>query len=280
MSFEPVFLGRTGRKVSRLGIGSSYGTDQVMVEAAVEHGVNYLYWGAMTTTRMAKGIRAVASHNRENLFIVFHTMNRIPSLLSGIIKRNLKDLKLDYFDLILLGWMHKSLSPRMIEEFLKLKERGLVHFVGISSHKRKLFPELERDKALDVYHIRYNAAHRGAEKDVFPFMPEDNGPGLVTFTSTSWGSLLNPKHMPHDMEIPRPRDCYRFVLSNPDVHVAIAGPNSMPQLLEDLKAIDEGPMNDEELSQMRLIGDNVYKCSDFRDQIMNFRSIKLWGSSS
>ena len=60
MGFERITLGRTGLSVTRLGLAASYGTDEAMVEEAVERGVNYLWWGALRTKKMARGIRAVA----------------------------------------------------------------------------------------------------------------------------------------------------------------------------------------------------------------------------
>ena len=167
----------------------------------------------------------------------------------------------------------------MLDKAQELKDREIIRFLAISSHKRKLFPELEKDKLIDIYHLRYNAAHRGAEKDVFPFFSETDGPGTVTYTTTRWGGLLNPKKMPEGVSTPRPRDCYRFVLSNPKVHIAIAGPNSMDQLMEDLNSLEEGPMNEEELERMRLIGDHVHQTSGIFDQIRGIRSIRLWGKS-
>jgi hypothetical protein len=65
MDFERVTLGRTGLSVTRLGLASSYGTDEAMVEEAVAHGVNYLYWGALRTGAMARGIRNAVRSNRK-----------------------------------------------------------------------------------------------------------------------------------------------------------------------------------------------------------------------
>ncbi len=75
MGFERVALGRTGLSVTRLGVAASYGTDEAMVEAAVERGVNYLWWGALRTRKMARGIRAVARKNRDDLVIVLHVIS-------------------------------------------------------------------------------------------------------------------------------------------------------------------------------------------------------------
>ncbi len=55
MGFKRVILGRTEFSVSPLGIASSYGTDAAMVEEAVDHGVNYLYWGARHTQPWPRG---------------------------------------------------------------------------------------------------------------------------------------------------------------------------------------------------------------------------------
>ena len=163
----------------------------------------------------------------------------------------------------------------MIISFGNKKEVGLIKAVALSGHNRLLFHQLEKDKKIDIYHIRYNAVHRGAEKEVFQSLSDSDDPGIVTFTTTRWTGLLNPKNLPPGEDPVKPADCYRFVLSHPRVHVAICGPNSPEQLREDLKALDEGPMPDEELERMRKIGDYIYhSVSSTRDHIRSLRSIK------
>ena len=61
MGFERVALGRTGLSVSPIGIASSYGTNEAMVAEAVDRGVNYLYWGALRTKKMGRGIRSMVA---------------------------------------------------------------------------------------------------------------------------------------------------------------------------------------------------------------------------
>lgn len=70
MRFEKRTLGRSGFSVAPLGLASGYGTDEAMVEEAVDHGVNYLYWGAWRSKRMAEGIKKVSKANRNGLIIV------------------------------------------------------------------------------------------------------------------------------------------------------------------------------------------------------------------
>ena len=80
MGFERVTLGRTGLSVSPIGIASSYGTNEAMVEEAVDRGVNYLYWGAQKTQQMGRGIQRVVRRKRDDLVIVAHTTTRRPSV--------------------------------------------------------------------------------------------------------------------------------------------------------------------------------------------------------
>ena len=261
MGFERIALGRTGLMVTRLGIAASYGTNEAMVEEAVERGVNYLWWGALRTKKMARGIRAVArkgSRGREDLVVVMHAVSRKPAAISKQVEDALGQLGLDYLDVLLLGNYSRAPLPRFMEHVLRLKEEGKIRFVGLSTHQRPLIPELEKERQIDIYHLRYNAAHRGAEKEVFDHLPSEEGPGIVTFTCNRWGSLIDPVRMPRGEPPPSAPDCYRFVLSHPRVDVACCGPAPMEELRQNLECLEQGPMSEEELERMRRIGSHVY----------------------
>lgn len=259
MGFERATLGRTGLSVSRLGLAASYGTDEAMVEEAVERGVNYLWWGALRTKKMARGIRAVAREGREDLVIVMHAVSRKPATISKLVEHALGQLGLDYLDALLLGNQNRAPTPEFMEQIAKLKEQGKLRFLALSTHQRPLIPELERDREIDIYHVRYNAAHRGAEAEVFDHLPAEGGPGMVTFTSNRWGSLIDPARMPPGEPPPSAADCYRFVLSHPRVHVACCGPANLEELRQNLECLEQGPMSADELERMRRIGRHVYE---------------------
>lgn len=276
MGWERVTLGRTGLSVCPIGIASSYGTNESMVEAAVDRGVNYLYWGALRTKKMGRGIRHVARGKRDDLVIAVHTTARSPQGLSRAVEKSLRQLGLDTFEVLLLGWHNREPSARLMDRALELKSRGRFRFLALSGHKRGLFPELEKNKDIDIFHVRYNAAHRGAEREVFDLLPEQDGPGVVSFTNTRWGSLLKPANMPPGEPAPSAADCYRFVLAHPRVHVAVCGPNSMEQLREDLQALDLGPMSRDEMDRMRRIGDHVYRnVHPLKAQLSGMMTIRL-----
>ena len=113
--------------------------------------------------------------------------------------------------------------------------------------------------ALDVIMMRYNAAHRGAETDIFPHLIEHN-PGIINFTATRWSYLLRrQKSWPKDRPIPAPGQCYRFVLSNPNVHVCLNAPTNGKQLRENITALAQGPLAEDEMTLMREYGDLVHE---------------------
>ena len=120
------------------------------------------------------------------------------------------------------------------------------------------FPKLRNDEVFDIYHLRYNAVNRGAETEVFPFLPAENKPGIVDFTATAWGKLLNPKKMPPGEKAPTAVDCYRFALSHPAVDVCMSGARTVDQMMQNLQILEHGPMTEDELARMRRIGDHIY----------------------
>ncbi|MCP5056374.1 MAG: aldo/keto reductase [bacterium] len=260
MGFERATLGRTGLSVTRLGVAASYGTDEAMLEEAVERGVNYLWWGALRTKAMARGIRAVARKGREDLVIVMHAVTRKPASISNGVEDALRQLGLEYLDVLLLGNHTKAPAPELVEQAMKLREQGKLRFLALSTHRRTLIPELEKDgHPIDIYHLRYNAAHRGAETEVFDHLPDEGGPGIVSFTSNRWGSLMDPGRMPPGEAPPTAADCCRFVLSHPRVHLTCCGPANMEELRQNLDCLEKGPMSDEELERMHRIGRHVYE---------------------
>ena len=185
-----------------------------------------------------------------------YTHNRLighPHLVKG-----LRKLGLEYVDVLFLGFYPRKPRKRMLDWAMELKEKGLVRFIGLSSHNGSLIPSLAEEDQIDVFHVRYNAANSGAEKDVFPHLPENNKPGIVAFTATRWGQLLKESKMPPGEQPLSAVDCYRFVLSHPSVDLCLTGTRSIEMMRENLKVLDRGPLSENEIERIRRIGDHVY----------------------
>lgn len=254
-----VILGKTGLSVGRLGISSSYGAPSEAFEEAFERGCNYFTWGTFLkgpSPEMNKAIRNIVHKGqRDKLVISFYSYFHSKLLTDIFIPKRMKRLGIDYIDVLILGYYSNQPAQRIMDGLVKLKEKGIIHHVALSGHNRKLFPELVKDNLIDVFHVRYNAANRGAETDVFPYLKKNESPGIVTFTATKWGQLVDQKKMPPGVTAPSAVDCYRFALTNAAVHVCMVGARNTEMMRENLNTLEQVPMNEEELSRMRQIGD-------------------------
>ncbi len=236
-----------------MGIAASYGVPASAVERAFEHGINYLYWGSMRRRPFAEAIRHLKPQ-RSRFVLVIQSYSRAGMLVAWSTEMALRKLGLDYADVLLLGLWNKPVAPGILEAARKLRERGLVRHLAISSHSRPLIPKLAAESDFDVLHFRYNAAHPGAEIDIFPYLRAANRPGMVAYTATSWGQLLNGKKLPSGVRVPTAADCYRYVLTRPEIDVCMSGPANAVEVNAAIEALDRGPMNEEELSWMQRAG--------------------------
>ncbi len=254
-------LGRTGLSVSRLGIGAAYGVPAHALEKAYhDYGINGFYWGATRKEGMGDALRNLCRAERERIVVMFQTYDRSGFLMRRRHEKGLRTLGIEYADILILGWINKEPVGRWLETAVRLKEEGKVRYLCVSGHKRHILGEMAARPELpfDVYMVRYNAAHTGAEQEVFPLLPEQNPPGIMTYTATRWGQLLSPNRMPPGEEPLTAADCYRFALSNPHVDLCMMGPRSAEELEGGLEALRLGPLSDEEMGRVRWIGAHVH----------------------
>jgi len=249
-----------GKKVFRLGLASNFGIDEPAVEKALEeYGMNYLFW----TPRMGKAtgaVKRVIKKDRERYVIATGpTIAWWSSKLRPYVEKALTILDTDYLDVLQMFWVGvtSSLNDRAMEELVRLREEGKVKSIGISIHNRKRAGELAQESPLDLFMIRYNAAHPGAEQDIFPYIQPDRH--IVTaYTATCWRKLLKrPKGWTGD--VPTAGHCYRFCLGNPRVNVVLTGPKTAEQLKENIEALDQGPLTEKEMAWMREFGKVVHR---------------------
>jgi aryl-alcohol dehydrogenase-like predicted oxidoreductase len=259
--FSHTTLGRTGIRVHRLGLSASYRPGPRAVARAVERGVNY-FFGYGFDGQMTKSLRPIIARERERFVVSTGAYNLVvgyPNIRRSLEKR-LRQFGTDYIDVFLfLGVMKPKEFPlRARDELYRLREEGKIRFVGMSCHNRLFAGEMAAEGGLDTLMIRYNAAHRGAERDIFPRCAERK-PGIISYTATRWSYLLRrPKGWPRDGRIPTAGECYRFVLSNPSVHVALTAPKNVRELDENLDALERGPLPEEDARFMRTFGDAVH----------------------
>ena len=257
----PITLGRSGPSTSRIGLSSGYGISGADVTRAFERGVRYFYFGSRRTSDFGRAI-ADLKGNRDQATLVVQSYTRAAWMLRGSLERALKTLGTDRADYLLLGWWNRVPPNRIVDAALAVKEAGLALHILISSHSRPTLVDLAADRRFDALMLRYSAAHPGAEREVFPSLapvgqPQNRRVGVVAYTATRWGMLLDPKRTPDGDPTPRASDCYRFALSNPHVDVCAIGPKNAAELDEALTTLDRGPMSADEIAWMKRVGAHV-----------------------
>lgn len=254
-------LGKTGLLVHRLGLSASYWPGKKTIYKAIDAGLNYFFCFGFDG-QMTGVLKEVLRHDRERYVVATGAYNLLigyPNLRRTLEKR-LRQLNTDHIDIFMfLGVMKGNDFPeRTREELIRLREEGKVCAIGISTHDRKFAGQLAQDGSLDVMMIRYNAAHRGAEQDIFPHLLPHR-PGIVSFTATRWSYLLRRvRNWPKSEPLPTAGQCYRFVLSNPNVHVCMTAPGNEKQFAENLRALADGPLTEDEMVFMKKFGDAVH----------------------
>jgi aryl-alcohol dehydrogenase-like predicted oxidoreductase len=175
---EHTTFGRTGLKVSRIGLAGGYGVPATAVEKAFhEYGINYHYW-VSRKLGMRDALKELAKKGRENLVIAVQSYDHGGFLLNRSVEKALRELNTDYVDLLFLGWFNKMPGRRLLDAAERLKGSQKVRFLGVTGHSRRFHGEMARreDTPFDVLQVRYSAAHRGAETEVFEGPPSP-GPG-------------------------------------------------------------------------------------------------------
>jgi len=246
------------KRVFRLGLAVSHGLDDAGIREALDGEVNYVFWNPLAR-KLVEPLRDALARDRDRYVVATG-----PSFgwFAGPIRRRveaaLRTLGTDYLDVLQLYWVGVSsaLSEANLEELARLREEGKVRAVGVSIHDRQRAGRLADDSVLDLLMIRYNAAHPGAEKDVFPHLARRR-PAVIAYTATSWRKLLRaPRGWTE-----RPAtagECYRFCLSSPCVDVVLCSPANAEQLREDLGAAARGPLDAGEMDFMRRLGRAVH----------------------
>jgi aryl-alcohol dehydrogenase-like predicted oxidoreductase len=243
------------KTVFRLGLSGSFGLD----EAGFREGLEQVQYVFLSKRMPLRPLREALARDRERYVVAAGPMvGWFPGVCRRAVEQVLRKLHTDYLDVLQLYWLGKmsAFTGAVQEEMVRLREEGKVRALGTSIHDRPRAGRLAQDSILDLLMLRYNAAHPGAEQDVFPRLASRR-PAVVAYTATSWRRLLRaPRGWTG--RVPTAGDCYRFCLTSPHVDVVLTGPSDVAQLRENLAAVARGPLDAGELEWMRAFGRAVH----------------------
>ncbi|WP_406695587.1 aldo/keto reductase [Singulisphaera sp. Ch08] len=260
-----------GRPVCRLGLatrgGAALTPDDVLY--ALDRGINFLSWPGESDEpggpdAVSQAVAALGPR-RESVVVCVQFGARTAAEAANELRMILATLKTDSIDVLTFYYIeqaaewHTLAAPGGALDYCRAAQRaGVIRKIGITSHQRPLAAEMARSGLLDVLMVRYNAAHRGAEREIFP-TTDHLGLPVIAYTALRWGALLRPTpDDPPGFSVPPAPSWYRFALQSPSVTVALAAPHDRAELEEDLEVLNAPePLDPFEYSRLAAHGDRV-----------------------
>jgi aryl-alcohol dehydrogenase-like predicted oxidoreductase len=260
-----------GKPVCRLGLatrgGAGLTTDDVF--HAIDRGVNFLNWpGEADAPGGADGLSdaiAALGPRRETVVVCVQFGARTAVDAAAELRTILTTLRTDYVDVLTLyyvesddEWSCLCQNGGSLGYLQKVRQDGIVRRIGVTSHQRTLAARMAASDQIDALMIRYNAAHRGAEREIFPTTDARQIP-VIAYTALRWGALLRATPTdPAGFELPPARDWYRFVLQTRSVAVVLAAPNDRRELEQTLQVLTVTvPLPETEYRQLAEHGERV-----------------------
>jgi len=268
-------FGRGTAPVCRLGLATRGNTrlEPRDVHDALARGVNYLNWCGHPDG-LSRAVAELGARRKEVVLAWQLEASRADDAAREL-DHALRELGTSWIDVVTLYYVESEpewaaiASPGgALEALVRARDQGAVRLIGMTSHQRALAagiaagrvraPGQREERPLDLLMLRYNAAHRGAEEDVFP-VTDPLGIPVVAYTCLRWGALPRPTpDDPPGFRPPAPREWYRFALAHPSVAVAICAPDGREELDHDLSLLDDWrPPDPEERRILAEHGDRV-----------------------
>lgn len=260
-----------GRPVCRLGLATRNGSvltpDDVLY--ALDCGINYWNWPGVADVpggpdAVSQAVAALGPR-RESVVVSVQFGARTATEAAIELRQVLTTLKTDTIDVLTFyyvednaEWLALSAPGGALDYCRSAQHAGVIRKIGITSHQRPLAAEMARSGRLDLLMIRYNAAHRGAERDVFP-TTDRLGLPVITYTALRWGALLRPTlDDPPAFAVPPAPSWYRFALHSPSVAVTLMAPHNRAELEQNVAVLNSsGPLDPIEYRRLVAHGDRV-----------------------
>ena len=269
-------LGRTGLKVSEVGLGGEWfnGLSEEesirIVDAAEQNGVNYIdIFMPQAPTRDHLG--AALKGRREKFLIQGHlctvyedeqyTRTRDIEKTKRSFEDLLHRLQTDYIDVGMIHYVDSEedfqtvFGGEIIEYAKELKEKGIVRYLGMSSHNPHIAKKAAETGLIDVLMFSINPAYdlESPETDIYDLMDfkgmgengwvvdearqelysycESTGVAITVMKPLAAGTLLSAEASPFGVAMTVPQ-CIQYALDRNGVKCVIVGCHSVEEVLQ------------------------------------------------
>lgn len=259
-------LGRTGEKVSLLGLGGYHigiqpdEADSIrIIRTAMDHGVNFLdncwdYNKGQSEIRMGKALR---DGYRDKAFLMSKIDGRKKEAAARQIDESLQRLQTDCIDLMQIHEVirfedpYRLFNEGCIEALQEAQKAGKIRYIGFTGHKDPLI-HLRMLEVADARGLRFDAvqmplnvmdAHfHSFEKHVLPALVAREI-GVIGMKPLGNGDILKSN-------IVSSMECLHYAMSLP-TSVVLTGMDTMERVDQALKAVREfQPMDESQAAEL------------------------------
>jgi aryl-alcohol dehydrogenase-like predicted oxidoreductase len=247
-------LGRTGLKVSPVGMGATRTMEESVVKAAIDQGVNFLDTGrSYSNGKNEEMIGRAIKGMRDKLVIqskVKFREKKKMSVLDKSLEESLEALQTDYIDIMLLHGATEieELEDEILMEFFeKSKKSGKIRACGFSTH-RNMAELAEWNNASGFYDVIMGAfnhagkfvhsrSHWSAEWDQEALIAQlaeghKNGVGFIAMKAASGGPYSPAENAEKNYV-----DALRWILNHDFVGTVAVAMSNFIEIEENVKAM-------------------------------------------
>ena len=230
--------------------------DPDTIGAAFDAGINFffvsadMHWPLYEATRVGLA-RLLARVPRDQIVVAAAAYVTQREFCSEPFREVLAAVPgLRVLDVLVAGGAYETELAERLPVYIDHRRQGFAgaRAIGVSFHDRRAAAAAINGGELDVAFVRYNAAHPGAQRDVFPLLEATRRTRVLGFTST--GGHHRVTGIDPDVWIPDITDHYRFALSRVGLDGLLCSPTEPRHIAELVAAIERGPLSLEEEEHM------------------------------
>ena len=260
-------LGRTGEKVSMVGLGGYHIGSQKdeqesirIIRTALDHGINFLdncwdYNGGESEVRMGKALR---DGYRQRAFVMTKIDGRTRKAAAQQIEESLRRLQTDHIDLLQFHEIIRMEDPERVfaagggmEAVVEAQKAGKLRYIGFTGHKSPDI-HLKMLETADAHQFHFDAvqmplnvmdAHYNSfQKKVLPVLLKKKI-GVLGMKPMGAGIILNSRTV-------EPMECLHYAMSLP-TSVVITGCDSVTLVEQAVTAAKTfRPMNEVQIAAL------------------------------
>jgi uncharacterized protein len=243
----PVFqyrtLGKTGLKVTTVGMGCMITSDGSVIEHAADMGITYFDTArSYQNGQNERMVGAALKRKRKDIVLSSKTEGKDKAEALQQLDKSLTELGTDYLD---VWYLHAKDKPEAVTDDLIEAQQiaikaGKVRHAGVSTHQTDMVPFLTKHEKVEVILVTYNFTMDPARTDAIEAAAKA-GKGVVAMkvmaggTGRGRGGAANPNaerfKQPGAMAA-----VYRWVTRNPNITTTIPSMTDIEQVAENIRA--------------------------------------------